>query len=308
MIVNIFRVLALLTAAMLTACTHVPYHSGTSVGVRGHYDSTYDDFYFYPDESVYFSIRSGHYYHRPHHRWTRVDTLPRHVYLNPRHRVKLRLHREFPYRHHRDHSARFRFDRSRTYHRSHRQDRRHDSGDRRHREQRDRRWDHRTTNRSRRDASKQPHQRAIFISPHRRDTDRVQRDRRQTHNRRTERNERASQRRDRDTPGRRSTGRGNRHNEQARGQRSGADSEGARRFIDRGRNRERYRTDDRMRFSTRRVKRRDRDRNVVHRRKRQDTNANARRTLRNPPRLDKNQRDRGRAQRSRNRSFFSRTD
>lgn len=129
----------LIAALLLTACAAGPYHTSATVGGTGYYDSRYDDFYFYPNVGVYFSIRSGDYYYRPHGHWTRVRTLPSHIHLQPRHRVKLRLDRDRPYRHYDDHRSRYR-DRNRDW------DRDRDRGrdwDRRRDRDRDRDWDRR---------------------------------------------------------------------------------------------------------------------------------------------------------------------
>ena len=307
MIVSLFRVLALLAAAMITGCTHAPYYSGTSVGVRGHYDGAYDDFYFYPDVSVYFSILSGHYYHRSHHRWIRADTLPRHIRLNPRQRVKLRLHRERPYLHHQDHRARFGMHRSRDHDWGPRQESRLNPRGQRDSERRDRsREQHRRTGRSRRDVFDQSHQRAISAPPRRRDADRIPRDRRQTYQTRAEQNERPRQRRGHAAADQRSTDQhGRRRHGLAPEQRSGTRSESGARSIDRARTGEWYSSRDRTRSNERRMRRRDRERNVVNNHKRRDVDANDRRIPQNTNRPSNTQRSQDRARRSHSRATLN---
>ncbi|NVK39813.1 MAG: hypothetical protein HWE39_01100 [Oceanospirillaceae bacterium] len=95
--------LTLLAATLLAACAHDPYYVSGHVGGSGYYSSAYDDYYFYPDVGVYFSIRSGDYWYRPHDHWVRVRQLPSHYHLNHRHRVKLKLDRERPWRYYDDH-------------------------------------------------------------------------------------------------------------------------------------------------------------------------------------------------------------
>lgn len=99
----------LLLALLLTGCNYGPYHTTARVGVHGYYDSAYDDFYFYPDVSVYFGIHSGLYYYRPHGSWIMVRTLPKDIHLHRDHRVELkRLPRDRPYENYRDHHDRYR--------------------------------------------------------------------------------------------------------------------------------------------------------------------------------------------------------
>lgn len=100
--------LAMLVSLLLSACVYGPYDSRTRVGVHGYYDSRYDDFYFYPDVSVYLGVNSGRYYYRPHDHWVGVKALPHHIKLRPRHRVTIRgLPRHSPYVHYRKHHNRY---------------------------------------------------------------------------------------------------------------------------------------------------------------------------------------------------------
>ncbi len=108
--------LIILASLLLTACSYDAYNSSgsvhTRVGVTGYYDSGYDDFYFYPDVSVYLGINSGRYYYRPHDSWVGVRVLPGHINLHPSHRVRInKLPHDRPYRHYRDHHDRYRPDR-----------------------------------------------------------------------------------------------------------------------------------------------------------------------------------------------------
>ncbi len=111
------KVLTLFAATVLSACTYAPYHTG---GVVRDYDygyagsnysnSYYDDFYYYPRVGIYFNIHSGHYYYQHNHRWVRTRTLPRHYKLHPDHRVRMKAHRDKPYRDYHHHSQRYRGD------------------------------------------------------------------------------------------------------------------------------------------------------------------------------------------------------
>ncbi|GGB96672.1 hypothetical protein GCM10011352_23500 [Marinobacterium zhoushanense] len=112
---NLLRGFTLLLALSLSACVYGPYDSHARVGVHGYYDSAYDDFYFYPDVSVYFGINSGRYYYRPHGHWISTYTLPRTIVLKPERRVIIKkLPRRSPYDRYRDHRNRYdRHDRDR---------------------------------------------------------------------------------------------------------------------------------------------------------------------------------------------------
>lgn len=95
-------------ALSLGACAYGPYNTHARVGVHGHYDSAYDDYYFYPDVNVYLGVNSGRYYYRPHDRWVGTWTRPG-VVLRHDHRVKLkRLPRGRPFEHYHDHHKRYR--------------------------------------------------------------------------------------------------------------------------------------------------------------------------------------------------------
>lgn len=103
MSVRIIRILTLLAAALLAACAHDPYYVSGHVGGSGYYSSVYDDFYFYPNVGVYFSIHSGDYWYHPHDHWVRARRLPSHYHLDHHRRVKLKLDRNRPWRHYDDH-------------------------------------------------------------------------------------------------------------------------------------------------------------------------------------------------------------
>ncbi|MBV1789620.1 hypothetical protein KQ940_16315 [Marinobacterium sp. D7] len=105
---NLLGGFTLLLALSLSACVYGPYDSHARVGVHGYYDSAYDDFYFYPDVSVYLGVNSGRYYYRPHDRWVGVQTLPRTIILKPERRVIIKkLPRGRPFDHYRDHRDRY---------------------------------------------------------------------------------------------------------------------------------------------------------------------------------------------------------
>lgn len=293
MTVKLLRVLALVTATMLmVACSHAPYHSGASVGVRGHYDSAYDDYYFYPDVSVYFSIHSGHYYYRPHRHWLRVDALPHHIYLNPRHRVKLHLHRKHPYRNYRDHHARFRFDRSRSHKRGYRRDKSRDHQRRHYGPHGDRRREREHTGRLRHDVSNKPRRRGNSTALFEHNANRTWRDRHQRHGRRVERDKRPRQQRRNNESRRQSIARGDRRRGIARNQRSEFRTDRGTTIFNREQNRGRRSTDDRMRSSKSRSRRQDRVRRVEHSRKRQSMAVGESGKQRSMPRTS-NTKDRG---------------
>ncbi|KEA63712.1 hypothetical protein ADIMK_2168 [Marinobacterium lacunae] len=113
---NLLRGLTLVMALSLSACVYGPYESRTRVGVHGYYDTAYDDFYFYPDVSVYFGLNSGRYYYRPHDHWVGVKTLPRTIILKPQNRVTIKkLPRGRPFEYYRDHYDRYRNHRGRDW-------------------------------------------------------------------------------------------------------------------------------------------------------------------------------------------------
>ncbi len=112
---SLLRVCLLSTLLVVTGCAYGPYHTDARVGVHGYYDSYYDDFYFYPDVSVYFNLRSHDYYYRPRPKeaWVRVDRLPPGLRLEPKHRIEVRAHRDRPYDGYREHYDRYRQERHR---------------------------------------------------------------------------------------------------------------------------------------------------------------------------------------------------
>jgi hypothetical protein len=119
---RIFKVMTLLAATALAGCAYAPYHSDGAVRDydygyndsgfhdRGFNDRDYDDFYYYPSVGIYFNISSGYYYYQHEHRWVRTRTLPRHYHLHPDHRVRMKAHRDQPYRDYRKHSQNYRGD------------------------------------------------------------------------------------------------------------------------------------------------------------------------------------------------------
>jgi len=109
---RMLKVLTLFAATVLSACTYAPYHTGAVVRDHdyGYNDSLHDDFYFYPSLGIYFNIHSGYYYYEHEHRWIRTRSLPRHYNLHPDHRVRLKAHRDKPYRDYQQHHQRYRSD------------------------------------------------------------------------------------------------------------------------------------------------------------------------------------------------------
>ena len=91
--------------ALLTASgCYDPYYVGGGVGYQSPYAGTvvayqqpWYDYYYYPSVGVYFNYRTGYYYHHDHGRWRHVRRLPRHIHINQRDRVHLRMRGDRPY-------------------------------------------------------------------------------------------------------------------------------------------------------------------------------------------------------------------
>ncbi|MCP8687091.1 hypothetical protein [Marinobacterium sedimentorum] len=138
--------MTLLAATALAGCAYAPYHNGGAVrdydygyNDSGFNDRDYDDFYYYPSLGIYFNISSGYYYYQDEHRWVRTRTLPRHYRLHPDHRVRMKAHRDQPYRDYQKHSQTYRRDGDRWRQHDGRNDGRGDrDGDRRRDDRNDR--------------------------------------------------------------------------------------------------------------------------------------------------------------------------
>jgi hypothetical protein len=78
----------------LSACTYTP---GYVAPVPQPYPPYYYDYYYYPHVGVYFHIYTGYYYYRDGHAWRRTRKLPKHFYLDQRHRRKIIVPDEKPY-------------------------------------------------------------------------------------------------------------------------------------------------------------------------------------------------------------------
>ena len=81
-----------------------PYYVGGAVGYQTPhvgtviaYQEPWYDYYYYPSIGVYFNYRSGYYYHHYRGRWRHARRLPRHIHINQRDRVHLRMRGDRPY-------------------------------------------------------------------------------------------------------------------------------------------------------------------------------------------------------------------
>ncbi len=97
--------------ALLTASgCYDPYYVGGGVGYQSPYVGTvvayrepWYDYYYYPSVGVYFNYRTGYYYHHDRGRWHHVRRLPRHIHINQRDRVHLRMRGDRPYTKYNEH-------------------------------------------------------------------------------------------------------------------------------------------------------------------------------------------------------------
>jgi len=87
----------------LSGCAGPPYEGPPP----RRYPPYYYDYYYYPEVDVYFHIYSGHYWYRDGPYWRRVQRLPPHIHLYPRHRVQLRIPVEPPYERHDEHRRKY---------------------------------------------------------------------------------------------------------------------------------------------------------------------------------------------------------
>jgi len=83
----------------LGACTVYP-DGGTRYAT---YPDYYYDYYYYPQVGVYYHPFTSDYYHRRDGRWWRTRALPKHVWLNKRYRVPLRIKKDRPFADHDNH-------------------------------------------------------------------------------------------------------------------------------------------------------------------------------------------------------------
>jgi hypothetical protein len=103
--------IALLTGALasialpyLSGCTQRTYQARPLPPPRGlslcGATPDFYDYYYYPQDEVYFHIRSGDYFYRDDGIWWRVRYLPAYFYLDPGDRVCLRIMDVQPWRYH----------------------------------------------------------------------------------------------------------------------------------------------------------------------------------------------------------------
>ena len=99
--------LALSLAGGLAACTVQPYRHGPPppVYVQGWYPY---DYFYYPGAQVYFNISTGYYWYPDRGRWVRSYQLPPRLVVLPRDRVRIRVDRDEPWRHHQEHVQQYR--------------------------------------------------------------------------------------------------------------------------------------------------------------------------------------------------------
>lgn len=104
--------IALTTVVMVTAIALAG--CATRAGPDRHYSHyrtpapVWYDYYYYPDQQVYFEISSGYYWLHDHDRWQRVRYLPSHLRLHEHERVHIRLDTDRPHRHAAEHRERYR--------------------------------------------------------------------------------------------------------------------------------------------------------------------------------------------------------
>ena len=114
MFVKKFAPLLLTTAGGIVLITmsgcYDPYYVGGAVGYQTPhvgtviaYQEPWYDYYYYPSVGVYFNYRTGYYYHHYRGRWRHVRRLPRHVHINQRDRVHLRMRGDRPYTKYNEH-------------------------------------------------------------------------------------------------------------------------------------------------------------------------------------------------------------
>lgn len=96
--------LASVALPYLTGCTQQAYEAQTAPPPRGvsRCGPTPDfyDYWYYPQEEVYFHIHSGDYFYQDGGVWWRVQWLPNYFYLDPGDRICLRIMDVQPWRYH----------------------------------------------------------------------------------------------------------------------------------------------------------------------------------------------------------------
>ena len=82
-------------SVLLTGCVYDPYYYGPPS--HSHYSPYYYDYYYYPSVQVYFHFTTGFYYYRDGGLWRKTRSLPRHISINARDRVRIKVESEKPY-------------------------------------------------------------------------------------------------------------------------------------------------------------------------------------------------------------------
>jgi hypothetical protein len=93
-----------LTGALIGCGGGTHYHAPHPAPVYAWYPY---DYFYYPGVRVYFHIHTGYYWYRQHDRWYRARTLPPHLVLLPRDRVRIRVEDDRPWAHHDEHLKRY---------------------------------------------------------------------------------------------------------------------------------------------------------------------------------------------------------
>lgn len=88
----------------LGACVYDPHYEGPSAHTHSPH---FNDYYYYPNVDVYFDLFFGYYYYRPGKSWVRVRVLPKHIYLDRRHRIPLHMEHKTPYVKHPEHRKKY---------------------------------------------------------------------------------------------------------------------------------------------------------------------------------------------------------
>jgi len=99
-----------LSALTMQACVSDPYYRHRPVHDH-RVDAAYYDYYYYPEQNVYFDVYLGLYYYHDYDRgWISVRYLPPHIHLtyNRRHSLKFRHHEPWRENHAYKHDHRFR--------------------------------------------------------------------------------------------------------------------------------------------------------------------------------------------------------
>lgn len=92
-------------SVILPSLPGCPWQGYEGLPPRG-YPSSYYDYWYYPDQSVYFHVYTGWHYYRDHGRWWRARRLPPHIRLNRRRRRFLILRDGKPWQRHDEHYRR----------------------------------------------------------------------------------------------------------------------------------------------------------------------------------------------------------